>query len=154
MNSRLIISLLIAGALAFACGPRAHSSGASADSVARLHTRRDSSVAARFGVRQEEGAYRFALDVTNVGPKRVEITFPSGQAYDFVVVDSVGREVWRWADGRMFTQTLQNKTLSGGDTMRIAEAWEPAGLHGHYTAIARLRSTNYPVEQRVSFVIQ
>ncbi len=56
-------------------------------------------------------AIQFALGVKNVGKKHVELTFRSGQSYDFVVVDSVGREVWRWSAGRMFTQGVQNKQL-------------------------------------------
>ena len=95
---------------------------------------------------------RFALDVKNVGNKHAELDFPSGQSYDFIVVDSIGREVWRWANGRMFTQSVQNKQLGAGESMRIAEAWTPQA--GRYTAIATLNSSNYPVEQRAEFVVR
>jgi hypothetical protein len=100
----------------------------------------------------EPTAIQFALGVKNVGKKHVELTFRSGQSYDFVVVDSVGREVWRWSAGRMFTQGVQNKQLSGGDSMHAREAWT-APVPGRYTAIATLNSTNFPTEQRADFVV-
>lgn len=97
-------------------------------------------------------AIQFALGVKNVGKKHVELTFRSGQSYDFVVVDSVGREVWRWSAGRMFTQGVQNKQLGTGDSMNAREAWT-APAPGHYTAIATLNSTNFPTEERADFVV-
>jgi len=90
--------------------------------------------------------------VKNVGKKHLELTFRSGQSYDFVVVDSIGREVWRWSAGRMFTQGVQNKQLSGGDSMHARETWM-APTPGHYTAIATLNSANFPTEQRADFVV-
>jgi hypothetical protein len=96
---------------------------------------------------------RFALNVHNVGNKYVELSFPTGKSYDFVVVDSSGREVWHWSDGRMFTQGVQNKQLGTGDAMQVAEAWKKPAQAGRYTAIATLNASNYPVEQRVDFVV-
>jgi hypothetical protein len=110
-------------------------------------------IASNLDVRVEQRSVRFALSVTNSGRKNVELRFPSGQTHDFVVVDSVGREVWRWGDGRLFTQGLQNKNLAGGKTMKLAEQWEEPARHGRYTAVATLISANYPVQQRVDFVL-
>jgi hypothetical protein len=167
MNTRLIISLLCAGALAFACGPRSRSEAPSALATAqpvRLaataeHPRRrdsanphaDVKLASQLEVDVAPSEVRFALDVKNVGGKHAEIDFPNGQSYDIAVVDSAGREVWRWAKGRLFTQSVQNKQLGGGESMQIAESWTPTA--GRYTAIATLTSSNYPVEQRAAFVV-
>ena len=52
----------------------------------------------------------------------------------------------------MFTQGVQNKQLSGGDSMHAKETWS-APAPGRYTAIATLNSTNYPTEQRADFVV-
>jgi Intracellular proteinase inhibitor len=169
MNTRLIISLLCAGALAFACGPRSHSEAPSAlataqtaqpvraaTPAARSHRvsskKSDVQLASHLAVVVRPSEVRFALDVTNVGKKHAELDFPNGQAYDIVVVDSAGREVWHWAEGRMFTQSMQNKQLGGGESMQIAESWTPAA--GHYTVIATLKSSNYPVEERADFVVR
>jgi hypothetical protein len=173
MNTRLIISLLCAGALAFACGPRSHSDTPTtlagtlplhatsvkpgAGTVAVQHTKKPSSkdarIASKLNVTIADNDVRLALDVKNVGAKHAELTFPSGQAYDFVVVDSVGREVWRWSRGHMFTSGVQNKQLGAGDMMQVSESWATP-KSGHYTAIATLRSSNFPVEERVDFVMQ
>ena len=53
----------------------------------------------------------------------------------------------------MFTQGVQNKQLGTGDTMQVDEAWKTPAQSGRYTAIATLNSSNFPVEQRVDFVI-
>ena len=172
MNTRLIISLLCAGALAFACGPRSRSEAPSSLATAQAarpvrawqfarapRAQRRGTPGARPVVKLDSRLdvyvapqeVSFALKIKNVGGKHAELDFPTGQTYDIVVVDSIGREVWRWAKGRMFTQNLQNKELGGGDEMQIAESWKPKT--GRYTAIATLASSNYPVEQRAEFVV-
>ena len=93
------------------------------------------------------------LDVTNGGDKEVEITFPSGQMYDFAVLDSLNQRVWQWSEGHMFTQSLQNRVIGGGTTMRFEEEWQPRSAHGHFTVIATLKSSNYPVEKRLEFAL-
>lgn len=166
MNSRLVISLLCAGALAFACGPRSHSDAPPTHAVKLAtaattrpdkHSKKakvppDIRLASKFAVQPGAGAVHLVLDVTSIGSHSAELTFPDGQAYDFVVVDSVGREVWRWANGRMFTQALQNRLLSAGETMHVDEKWSQP-KRGKYTAIATLRSSNHPVEQRADFLV-
>jgi hypothetical protein len=168
MNTRLIISLLCAGALAFACGPRSRSEAPSSALAAALPVRAtptanhprahnnpkvpQAKLDSHLDVDVAPREVRFALDVKNVGNKHAEINFTNGQSYDFVVVDSVGREVWHWARQRMFTQTVQNKELGAGDSMRVAESWTPTA--GRYTAIATLTSSNYPVEQRADFIVR
>jgi len=175
MNVRtLLIPLLCIGAVAFACGPRSHSEASLVSmSVAQAvrpvvakpqqqqqkqkQRKRETSVTKitpAFAVRVEHETIHFALDVTNVGKKNVELTFPDGQTHDFAVLDSTGREVYRWADGKMFTQSLQNRTIDSGETLRIAERGEPALPPGSYVAVATLRSTNFPVQERVAFELR
>lgn len=174
MNIRFTIALTFASALVGACGPRAGSASqskpaalataaaiktnATGEIAERPHHRATSSTKSeakldsKFDVTVDPRAIHFVLGVTNTGKKHVELTFRSGQSYDFVVVDSIGREVWRWSSGRMFTQGVQNKQLSGGDSMRAKETWTKP-IPGRYTAIATLNSTNFPTEQRADFVV-
>jgi intracellular proteinase inhibitor BsuPI len=180
MNSRLVISLVVAGALAFACGPRTRGESASVSVVSapimqaqylrsantqsvitqlastrsrsKANARNDAHLQPHFDVHVVNHAVQFALNVTNVGPKHVELNFPSGQAYDFVVLDSIGREIWQWSSGRMFTQTVQNKQLASGESLNVAEKWTPLAHGAHYVAVATLHSSNFPIEQRVTFV--
>lgn len=168
MNTRLAISLLIAGALAFACGPRSHSEApaalasaipvnTSASPAPEKIIRRTAphgapKVEPHFAVQVGQRNVEFALDVTNKGAKHIELDFVNGQAYDFTVVDSLGREVWKWSTGHLFTQGVQNKQLSTGESMQARETWKRAAP-GRYTAIATLRSANFPVEERADFVV-
>jgi hypothetical protein len=168
MNTRLAISLLIAGALAFACGPRSHSEAPAALASAlpvnanpapapekitrRSSTRSATKIEPSFDVAVTQRVVRFTFDITNASTKHLELDFANGQAYDFVVVDSLGREVWRWSKGRLFTQGVQNKQLSAGGAMQARETWKRA-VPGHYTAIATLRSANFPIQQHADFVV-
>jgi len=168
MNSRLIISLLCAGALAFACGPRSRPEApvalasmlpVSAKPAAQRPRRLSNAPAevklsSRLKVDVGAHAVRFALDVRNVGGKHAELDFQDGQTHDFVVLDSTGREAWRWSNGRIFTQMVQNKQLGSGESLQIDEVWSrESAPSGRYTAIATLHSSNYPTEQRAEFVI-
>jgi hypothetical protein len=106
MNVRnLLIPLLCLGAVAFACGPRSHSE-ASLVSVNVVRTSRPATtqpqksrhttrLAPKFAVQVDRQTIRFALDVTNPTKKNLELEFPNGQTHDFVVLDSIGREVYR-----------------------------------------------------------
>ena len=178
MNTRILIPLLLAGAVALACGSRSHADATvqPADkSVRQAGTPTALTVAvaptatepkhagtpaaaaplkSAFIVRAEARAIHFSLDLTNATKKNLELEFPSGQEYDFAVLDSTGREVYRWGKERMFTQSLQNRVLDGGETRRYEERADKALPNGSYVAVATLRSTNYPVQERVNFRLQ
>lgn len=174
MKSRFVITVLCVGAVAFACGPRARSDAsssstgtttlASARTVAQQGTARTtrtamtaakgSPISAALDVRTEGAAIHFELQVENTGKKSIELNFPSGQTHDFVILDTLGNEVWRWARGRLFTQALQNRMLSRGERLSLTERWDSATLKaGRYTAVAVLKSENYPITQRTEFEI-
>lgn len=169
MNSRFLIPVLCVGAVAFACGPRPHHEAASSNrqTFAAATVRQQGKpsgntktsaakapVSADLYVHATPASVRLALRVVNTSKKRVELTFPSGQTYDFVILDSLDREVWHWAKGRMFTQTLRNKVLAGGEAMDVDETWSTAALPaGRYTARAELTSENYPIVRQTRFTI-
>jgi hypothetical protein len=158
MNTRLLIPLLLAGAVALACGSRSHSDAAVAPTDKSVrHAGTPAAVAplkSAFIVRAESRAIHFSLDLTNASKKNVELEFPSGQQYDFAVVDSAGREVYRWGNGRMFTQSLQNRPLDRGETLRFEESLDKPLPSGSYIAVATVRSSNYPVQERVPFQLR
>ncbi|HKH94055.1 MAG TPA: BsuPI-related putative proteinase inhibitor [Gemmatimonadaceae bacterium] len=170
MNVRnLLIPLLCLGAVAFACGPRSHTEASlvsvslarASDPAAKPQQakarKKESSVirvTPSFTVQVERNTLRFGLDVSNVSKKSVELAFPDGQTHDFAVLDSAGREVYRWSTTRMFTQSVQNRTIEGGETLRIAEQASPSLPQGSYVAVATLRSTNFPMQERVAFELR
>jgi hypothetical protein len=162
-SSSVAIALSCAGALAFACGPRAHSEAAPTVTLATAEhvvqqgsarTHNDGiALTSRLEVKVEHDGVQFALHLTNQSRKHLELFFPSGQTHEFVVVDSVGREQWRWSSTRLFTQAVQNKLLGSGESMRVGEQWAHPVSHGKYTVIATLNATNYPVQERADFVL-
>ena len=83
----------------------------------------------------------------------LELRFPGGQTHDFIVKDFAGKEVWRWSSGRMFTTVMRATTIKGKGETTYVESWNPKGQHGTFTAIAILKSDNFPVESSVQFVL-
>lgn len=144
-STPLLVALF---ALATACGPRSRS----AEPAAQKRAAGGPPVASSLDVQLTDDV-RFAFHVTNNAAKRLELTFPSGLTHDIVVLDEAGREVWRWSEGRMFTQTLQNHVLETDETVSYSANWHPASQHGSFIAVASLHSENYPIEQRVRFTL-
>lgn len=172
MLFRLLVPMLATGALALACGPRSHPDPSTPNAALAMRVqaeeaaarrraatiaeraKHDGEVAPAFAVASTASGVRFELAVANAGNKAVEVSFPDGQTHDIVVVDERGREVWRWADGRLFTQARRNAIIAGGDTLRVEERWDAPKPPGKYVAVATLRSSNYPVQQRAEFIVQ
>ena len=163
MHSRFLVPLFCVAALAFACGPRPHSGDATATATAATTAgappahrssrgNKGPVIASSLDVRVKDGV-AFAFHVTNSSDRTLELSFPSGQTHDFAVVDSAGRTIWRWSDGRMFTQALRNKVLDSGETTTFDGRWDAAGRRGTFTAVATLKSENHPVETRVEFTL-
>jgi len=159
MTRRAITWILVFAAIAVACGPHARrGDGDARASTPSTHQTpeqplTDTSLATSAKVAVSPTGVKFALQVTNLAPHAVEVNFPNGQTHEFIVLDTLGREVWRWSTGRMFTQAVQNREVDSNETLSFDEGWNPNGLRGKYTALAMLRSSNHPVEERVEFVL-
>ena len=151
MNGRIAFLLASGAVLAFACGPRPHGSDGIAARAPKTKIHNTAALSSRLAVNVKNGV-AFDFTVTNNGAKKVEVKFPSGKTHELVVLDTLGREVWRWSNGRMFTQSLQNKVLRTDDSLSFGERWSDAP-RGKYVAVARLASGNYPIEQRTPFVV-
>lgn len=174
MSSRFLIPVLCVGAVVYACGPRAHNEASAPKkngaTVAQSTTKSANTarrttapkakdtkpaVSGLLYVHAGDSSIRLAFHVVNTTDRRLEITFPSGQTYDFVILDSLGREMWHWGSGRMFTQTLRNKLLDRGETLDVEEVWRAATLSpGRYTVRATLTSENYRLVQQTDFTVE
>ncbi|MEO8910516.1 MAG: BsuPI-related putative proteinase inhibitor [Gemmatimonadaceae bacterium] len=155
MHNRLILPLLCAASVAFAAAPFSHQEKSIA-SVKRHSEELAAPIVTTFDItRQNNGSekLKFSLHVTNNTTKMLELRFLDGQTHDFVVKDFAGKEVWRWSEGRMFTSAMRSTTLKGKDETVYEESWNPKGQHGSFTAVAVLRSNNFPVETSVQFVL-
>jgi hypothetical protein len=155
MHNRLILPLLCAASVAFAAAPFSHDEKAVAGTKHHA-VEKIAPIVSTFDItRQQDDAdkLRFALRVTNNTSKMLELRFPDGQTHDFVVKDFAGKEVWRWSEGRMFTSAMRSETLKGKGETVFEESWNPKGQHGSFTAVAVLRSNNFPIETTVQFVL-
>jgi hypothetical protein len=151
MTNRVIIPLLCAAsAVAFARGTTGHKATLAA-SVPNHHS--EAVLTSLFTVNASHSV-EFKLDVRNNTKKMVELRFPTGRTHDFVVQDERGVEVWRWSKSRLFTQGIQNKLVKAKDVAVFSEDWNPANMHGKFTAIAILASDNHPIEERVQFELK
>ncbi len=150
MISKVPVTLLASAVLAFACGPRARNEPTD-EAPRAVRVDPSSPLAASLDVRVGE-AVTFDFAVENAGKKKLEVNFADGRTHDLVVLDSLGREVWRWSEGRLFTQAMQNKVLRTSEALRYEETWE-APAPGRYVAVATLASRNYPRETRQEFVV-
>ena len=150
MQSRLIIALLTAGGIAFACGPRPSESEAASAPVSVRRPANSAPLATTLELSVAEGV-DLRLHVTNTSGKKIEMTFDTGQTHDFYVLDASGKEVWRWSTGRMFTQGVQKKLVDSGATVSFSDHWTGPVAGGTYTAVAVLLSSSHPTEQRVEF---
>ena len=154
MNEKVPFTLVCIAVLAFACGPRPHGEAA----TDRAPVKRNVAASANTPLTPSlninvDDEVRFAFHVANDGAKKLELLFADGRTHDVVVLDSIGREVWRWSEGRLFTQAVQSKVLRASDRLAFEEAWDDA-RPGNYTAVATLASSNFPVEQRVAFTVR
>jgi hypothetical protein len=172
MKTRAVITLLCAGAAGLVWSPRAHSEasypvlqtrgraapdtgdkqrrGAKATPTAGRR-KMDGKLVPSLNVARVGDEVRFSFNVVNAGTRRIEVKFPSGQTHDLIVLDSAGRELWRWADGRMFTEARQYRTIDGGDSLLLEDGWDRPSASGRLVAVAVLKSTNYPIQHRVEF---
>jgi hypothetical protein len=156
LDNRLILPLLCAASVAFAAAP-SFSHAEKPIATAKHHdAEMTAPIVTTFDVtrpKNDADKLRFSLNVRNNTSKMLELRFPDGQTHDFVVKDFAGKEVWRWSKGRMFTSGMRSETLKRKENTVFEESWKSAGQHGSFTAVAILRSNNFPVETSVQFVL-
>ncbi|HJQ12985.1 MAG TPA: BsuPI-related putative proteinase inhibitor [Gemmatimonadaceae bacterium] len=156
MDNRLILPLLCAASVAFAAVPSISHNDKSVASAKVRDANNSAPIVTRFDVTRpnnDANRLRFTLNVKNNTGKMLELRFPSGLTHDFVVKDFAGTEIWRWSSGRMFTSVMRATTIKGRSATTYAESWSTKGMHGSFTAVAILKSDNYPVESSVQFVL-
>lgn len=63
------------------------------------------------------------ISVANTGKESRKLSFRSSQRYDFWAVDAKGDEIWRWSEGRMFAQVLEDIMLGSAEKREFTESW-------------------------------
>lgn len=94
------------------------------------------------------------LTMKNPSAAPIDVQFPSGQKYDFVVIDSLtGKEAWRWSAGRGFPQTVATQTVPGNGSLTFTETWTPPAK-GLYLAHGVLVSTSHRAEAYAPVIVR
>lgn len=106
---------------------------------------------ARLDVRIDDGV-TFAFTVTNPTTERVDLVFPDGLVVDVTVLDG-DREVWRWSEGRAFTQAVQRETLAPGESSVSTLTWDGA-TPGRYRAVATLAAQGIDARTAKAFEVR
>lgn len=174
MENRFVITALCVAAVGYACSPWIRSqnapvaAGVDSARTAPLAMTLATAPAAKHGsagrhapgvvatmldVSRTGSRVDFALRVMNNTARTIELDFPSSRTHDFAVLDARGNVVWRWSTGRLFTQTMQSRTVRSRDTLTLAEGWDARNAHGTYTAVALLATDTHPVERRIDFTL-
>jgi hypothetical protein len=148
VTPRLVSALGAAAVLAFACGPRPPAK----ETQSRRSDAAADSLTSKLAVALSRGV-QLSFQVTNASRRSVELNFPSGHTHDFFVLDAAGREVWRWSEGRLFTQAMQNRVLGRDESLTYQAGWQPGANQGTFVAVVSLMSENHPLEQRVQFTV-
>jgi hypothetical protein len=151
MSRKHIAIMLCAAAVVYACAPRNRSAAEqpAQKQPANVERATDSSGLA-LTVREGDASQgmNFEIELVNNQDKLREVRFASGRTHEFVVLDDQNREVWRWSEGRLFTQALQTAQLQKGEAVRYSARWDTAAP-GHYRVVASLNSDNFksPIEK-------
>ena len=107
------------------------------------------SLTADLTVATRPNAVAFTLTVRNDGDEPVDLTFSDGQTADVVVREADGEDgpetvVWRWSEGRMFTQAIRTMSLAPGESLAEEFTWEQP-RSGEFRAEATLEAMDTDV---------
>jgi hypothetical protein len=95
----------------------------------------------------------FTFTVTNTGDQPVSLQFRDACKADFAVYDDNDDEQWRWSEGRMFAQVLQEISLAPDEKDSFGATWENPNS-GTYTVHTELKSSNRTCEAETEFSIE
>ncbi|CAN5631215.1 hypothetical protein BH23GEM3_BH23GEM3_17410 [soil metagenome] len=133
------------------CAPAGISPDPQPDATAEDTVAETTTLAASVQAESHGDSARFILQVTNASERPVQLTFSSGQSFDFIVLREE-REVWRWSNDQMFTQAIREETLAPGETRSYDAIWNPpAGTRGEFTVRGLLTVQEHRVEQQTGF---
>jgi len=99
-------------------------------------------------VAKQGGTFDLTLTVRNLSGKPVTYTLPTGQTYEFIASTKGGGDVWRWSQGKFFTEAVNTIALAPGASKDFKVAWDlgttAAGLYtiqGFFLGLPGVRPT-------------
>jgi hypothetical protein len=112
------VVLLIVASMRWAGDPADAQPGDGESASHSLALELDAPTAARLGERVP-----LRLSLKNLGDHPVQVALGGRPAYDFVIAQPDGTEVWRWSHGQFVQQILQLITVRPGEAVDFTEAW-------------------------------
>ena len=105
----------------------------------------------------ETDSQSFIFTVTNTKKEPIDITFTSGQEYDYIVLDSNGLKVKQLSEDMMYTQAIKEVTLEPKETLsysahvaEVADGLSP----GNYTIQFIFKGSDAPLTATTEFEVQ
>lgn len=95
----------------------------------------------------------FRLLLRNRGSDTLHLSFPDGQRFDFVVKDRNGETVWRWSEGRFFTQATGSEELAPGDSLAYSARLEEGLESGRYTVVGEVTTRGRSLADTARLVV-
>ncbi|MEP6622363.1 MAG: BsuPI-related putative proteinase inhibitor [bacterium] len=92
------------------------------------------------------------LTVTNPATTPADVSFATGQRYEFTISDASGVTLWRWSDGMAFTQLFGTQTLAAGGTLVFTAQWKPT-TKGSFVASGALVSVSHHAGAKATLVV-
>lgn len=99
----------------------------------------------------------FVFTVENDTGKDAEITFSSGQEYDYMVYDSEGKLVKKLSEGMMYTQAIKEDVLAPGENITYTASYQEvtSGLDkGEYTIEFVFAEQNFQASAKEAFNVE
>ena len=82
------------------------------------------------------------LTLTNFGTRTATLTFPSSKVFDFKVLDSSGKVVYRWSQDKVFLTVITNVVLNPGESKSSTLTWKCELPEGEYTIVGIVEAYN------------
>ncbi|WP_339147907.1 MULTISPECIES: BsuPI-related putative proteinase inhibitor [unclassified Sutcliffiella] len=99
----------------------------------------------------------FLFTVINNQEKDAEITFSSGQEYDYVVIDESGKVVKKLSEGMMYTQAIKEVVLAPGEKLEYPVSYDDVTADlavGEYTIEFFFTDSNHHASAKETFTIE
>lgn len=77
---------------------------------------------ANYETKDDNVIFDFALVNLSSSPRTV--TFLTGQQFEITITDMKGNEVYRFSDGKYFTQAIINRTIQPGGFLAWQDKWD------------------------------
>ncbi|MBM7615195.1 BsuPI-related putative proteinase inhibitor [Alkaliphilus hydrothermalis] len=98
--------------------------------------------------KQDEGI-DVDFKLINTTREAKEITFPSGQQFEMIIVDDGGEEVYRFSEGRFFTMAMTSKQLQPGEVLHWKNLWKCIDKNGK-----KRKEGNYKVIVKIKAMVE